>query len=102
LKVLKGKLYHDFMRFFTAFLLFIFLGSCNRLPETPVKERSGEAGMTEIQYKKELEEIRKSLKGDVKIKLKKDGKGSYTWEISGKDAQEILKANEILKKKLTD
>jgi hypothetical protein len=90
------------MRFFTAFLVFLFLCSCSRPPETPVKQRAGGAELTEDQYKKELEEIRKNLKGDVKIKLKKDGKGSYTWEISGKDAQEILKANEILKKKLSD
>jgi predicted secreted protein len=49
-----------------------------------------------------MDEIKKSLKGEVKIKLKKEGKGGYSWEIRGKDAQEILKANEILRKKLSD
>ena len=38
----------------------------------------------------------------VKIKLKKDAKGSYSWEIQGKDPQEVLKVNETLKKKLGD
>lgn len=49
-----------------------------------------------------MEEIRKSLRGDLKIKLKRDGKGAYMWEITGKDTQEVLKANEILRKKLGD
>jgi hypothetical protein len=53
------------------------------------------------QYRKELDEIRKNIRGDVKIKLKRDGKGDfYTWEVSGKDANEVLRANEILSKKL--
>jgi hypothetical protein len=34
--------------------------------------------------------------------FKKDAKGSYSWEITGKDAQEVLKANETLRKKLSD
>ena len=53
-------------------------------------------------YQKELDEIKKSLKGDVKIKLKKESKGGYSWEVTGKDAQEILKANDALRKKLSD
>jgi len=47
-----------------------------------------------------MDELRKAIKSDVKIKLKKDGKGAYSWEIQGKDPQEVLKANETLKKKL--
>ena len=58
-----------------------------------------EADVAETQYKKELEEIKKTIKGDTKIKLRKDAKG-YSWEISGKDPQEILKANETLARKL--
>jgi hypothetical protein len=48
-----------------------------------------------------MDEIRKSIKGEVHIKLKKDGKNeSYSWEISGMVANEILKANDLLAKKL--
>ena len=55
----------------------------------------------EDQYKKELEEIRKTLKGDIRVKLKKDGKGDfYSWEIDGKDVAEVLKANETLTRRL--
>ncbi len=53
-------------------------------------------------YQKEMDDLRKSIKSEVKIKLKKDGKGSYSWEIQGKDPQEVLRVNEQLHKKLGD
>ncbi len=37
---------------------------------------------------------------EVKIKLKRDGKDNYSWEISGSDVNQILKVNEKLRKKL--
>lgn len=37
---------------------------------------------------------------EVKIKLKKDEKENYSWELSGSDVDQILKVNEKLKKKL--
>ncbi len=89
------------MRFITILIIAFCLLSCTRAQDIPVKQKSAEGEVTvEAQHKKEMEEIRKSLKGDVKIKLKKDGKGLYTWEISGKDAQEVLKANDTLRKRL--
>ncbi|OPY01058.1 MAG: hypothetical protein A4E61_01774 [Syntrophorhabdus sp. PtaB.Bin184] len=54
----------------------------------------------DARYGKELEEIRKSLRGDIRIKLRKDGKGSYSWEITGKDAQEIIKADAVLTRRI--
>lgn len=76
--------------------------SCSRTTDIPPKKTQEEAGQTDAQHKKELEEIKKNLKGDIKIKLKKDSKGGYSWEITGKDAGEVLKANDILRKKLSD
>jgi len=90
------------MKFFTIVLIFLTCFSCGKATEIPVKQKTSENESVETQYKKELDEIKKSLKGDVKIKLKKDGKGGYSWEIQGKDAQEVLKTNEILKKKLSE
>ena len=78
------------------------LFSCNPRTEIPEKPQGAEASGIEAQYQKEMDEIKKSLKGDVKIKLKKDGKGDYSWEITGKDAQEVLKTNDTLRKKLSD
>jgi len=90
------------MRFFTIFLIAIILISCSKEMSLPSQQRASEGQGMEAQYQKELDEIKKSLKGDVKIKLKKDGKGGYSWEITGKDAQEVLKTNEALRKKLSD
>jgi len=90
------------MKFFTIFLIIFLLFSCGKGTQTPNKQKTAEGEAIETQYKQEMDELKKSLKGEVKIKLKKDGKGGYSWEITGKDAQEVLKANEILRKKLND
>lgn len=90
------------MRFFAIIVvLFLLLGSCSASTEvTPGKK--AEDSQKDAAYQKEMDELRKAIKSDVKIKLKKDGKGAYSWEIQGKDPQEVLKANETLKKKLGD
>jgi outer membrane biogenesis lipoprotein LolB len=89
------------MRFFAILLVcLLLLGACARQPDqAPAK--AAQESQKEEGYRKELDEIRKNIKGDIRIKLKRDGKGdSYSWEISGKDAAEVLKANDILAKKL--
>jgi len=79
-------------------LVAVFLG-CTKPPEAVPAKPVVQDAQKEDQYKKELEEIRKTLKGDIRIKLKKDGKGDfYSWEIDGKDVAEVLKANETLTK----
>jgi hypothetical protein len=91
------------MRIFAILFVCLLLMGCARTQEPPVnKKPAAEGEVSEAQYRKEMEEIRKSLKGDIKVKLKRDGKGAYTWEITGKDTQEILKANEALRKRLSD
>jgi len=90
------------MRFFTIFLILLAFISCGKGVDVSSQQKPSEAQAADGQYQKELDEIKKSLKGDVKIKLKKESKGGYSWEIAGKDAQEILKANEALRKKLND
>ncbi len=37
---------------------------------------------------------------EVKVKLRRDGKENYSWELSGSDVDQILKADEKLKKRL--
>lgn len=90
------------MRFFTIILVIFIFISCNKGTDVPSQRKASEEQGMEAQYQKELDEIKKSLKGDVKIKLKKEGKGGYSWEITGKDAQEVLKTNDALRKKLSD
>jgi len=38
---------------------------------------------------------------EVKIKLRRDGKDSYSWELSGSDVDQILKVDEKLRRQLT-
>jgi predicted secreted protein len=90
------------MRFIAILLAAFLLFSCDKGVELTQKLKKAEEQNSEEQYKKELDEIKRNLKGDVKIKLKKEAKGGYSWEITGKDAQEIIKANDILVKKLSN
>ncbi len=88
------------MRLFAILLVCLLFCACTRPSESP-PVKTGQEARGDEQYKKELDEIRKDIKGDLRIKLKRDGKSdSYTWEISGKDAADVLKANDVLVKKL--
>ncbi len=69
--------------------------------------RPGDIGQTgkakaqpDVPYGKELEEIRKSLRGDIRIRLRRDGKGACSWEITGKDPQEIIRADAALGRRI--
>jgi predicted secreted protein len=84
------------------FLFIFLLLSCNKGTDVTIKKGVTDNKNNETQYMKEMDELRKTLKSEVKIKLKKDGKGGYSWEIAGKDAQEILKVNDMLRKKLNE
>jgi len=87
-----------FLAIIAACLLFL---SCNRPTELPRSaQQPPETAAKDDQYRKELDDIKKTMRSEVKIKLKKDGKGAYSWEIQGKDAAEVLKTNDTLKKKL--
>jgi Sec-independent protein translocase protein TatA len=87
------------MRLFAIIVVFSLLFGCSRFPESTPGKNAREA-REEEQYKKELDEVRKAIRGEVKIKLRRDAKGDYNWEITGKDANEVLKANDALAKKL--
>jgi hypothetical protein len=49
---------------------------------------------------KEKVEREEPLPLEVKIKLRRDGKDNYSWEISGSDVNQVLKVNEKLRKQL--
>ena len=89
------------MRVFATIAAAVFLAACTGRGEVTPANKVAEP-QKDVAYQKEMEELRKSIKSEVKIKLKKDGKGAYSWEIQGKDPQEVLKVNETLQKKLGD
>ncbi|MBS3906417.1 MAG: hypothetical protein KGZ49_05180 [Syntrophaceae bacterium] len=53
-----------------------------------------------VTVEKERVEKTEPLPPEVKIKLRRDGKDNYSWELSGSDADQILKVNEKLRKGL--
>jgi hypothetical protein len=88
------------MKGFMAFLLlFSLLPACEREKPLDIHQKAPQAEDT---YRKELETVREELKRDVKIKLRRDGKGNYSWEIQGKDVNEVLRINETLARKLSE
>ncbi len=53
-----------------------------------------------FQFKKQPELQRVKPKKPVKIKLRRTAKDEYTWELSGDDADEIIKTDKRLRKML--
>ncbi len=84
-------------------VVLIVLVSClvaceKRSPPSEVKSET--ASGPKVILEKEKVEREKPLPPEVKIKLKKDGKDSYSWELAGSDVDQILKVNEKLRKQL--
>lgn len=80
-------------------ILVVFLACCERKP--PSSEVKSEPLPTpKITIEREKVEREEALPPEVKIKLKRDGKDNYSWEVSGSDVDQVLKINEKLKKKL--
>jgi hypothetical protein len=80
-------------------LLALIIVTCERKPlstqgesETPLAPK--------VNMEKEKVEKVQPPPPEVKIKLKKDGKETYSWELNGSDVDQILKVNERLKKQL--
>ncbi len=73
--------------------------ACERKsPSSEIKSET--AAIPKVILEKEKVEKEKPLPPEVKIKLKKDGKDSYSWELAGSDVDQILKVNEKLRKQL--
>jgi len=53
-----------------------------------------------LQFKKQPELQQIKPKKPVKIKLKRSGDGKYTWDLTGDDVDEIVRADRRLKKQL--
>lgn len=80
--------------------LLAFMVACESKPSSPRKEAL-ETPVPKVIVEKEKSEKVEPLPPEVKIKLKRDGKDNYSWELSGSDVNEILKTNEKLRKNLS-
>jgi hypothetical protein len=79
-------------------LFFIFTVILVSLHLTLVPVFSADNKPLQIKKQPEIQQIRP--KKPVKIKLKRTGEGKYTWDLTGDDLDEIVKADKKLKKLL--
>lgn len=87
------------MKWMVACLILFFLSACegkSNLNDNKIEKQSIPKAVVE----RERLEKEENITPEVKIKLKRDGKDNYSWEISGSDADQILKVNEKFRKKL--
>ncbi len=56
--------------------------------------------VAKVTVEKERVEREPALPREVKIKLKRDGKDNYSWELSSSDVDQLLKVNDRLRKHL--
>jgi hypothetical protein len=79
-------------------LLAFVIIACEEKPLTKEGKSEVPSALKVVVEKEKME--RTQPPPEVKIKLKKDGKDSYSWELSGSDVDQILKVNEKLRKQL--
>ena len=79
-------------------LFFIFTVILVSLHLTLVPVFSADNKPLQIKKQPEIQQIRP--KKPVKIKLKRTGEGKYTWDLTGDDLDEIVKADKKLRKLL--
>ncbi|MBM4306255.1 MAG: hypothetical protein FJ115_16520 [Deltaproteobacteria bacterium] len=91
---------HSIMKLFIiTYALMICLVACDSKPSSS-QGKSEVLPVPKVTIEKERIQKEESLPPEVKIRLKRDGKDNYSWELSGSDVNEILKINEKLKKQL--
>ncbi len=73
--------------------------ACDGKP-SPSEMKSEVLPTPKVTVEREKVEKEEPLPPEVKIKLKRDGKDNYSWELSGSDVDQVLKVNEKLRKKL--
>jgi predicted small lipoprotein YifL len=87
-------------RIFIVMMALIFaLIACGK-DSLPPQDKSQNPPFPKVIVEKEKVRKEQPLPPEVKIKLKKDGKDSYSWELTGSDVDQVLKVNEKLRKQL--
>ena len=80
-------------------LFFIFTVILVSLHLTLIPVFSADNKPLQIRKQPEIQQIKP--KKPVKIKLKRTGEGKYTWDLTGDDLEEIVKADKKLRKLLS-
>ncbi len=88
------------MRKIILFIIILFVISCEK-NSPPSVEKKEAPSIPKVVVEKEKTPTNEPLPPEVKIKLRRDGKDNYSWELSGSDVDQILKVNEKLRRSLT-
>jgi hypothetical protein len=81
-----------------ALILFTFT-ACENRPSS-LREKTESPPVPKIVVEREKTDQESPFPPEVKIRLRRDGKDNYSWELSGSDVDQILKVNEKLRKKV--
>jgi hypothetical protein len=84
--------------FFFAVCLWVLTGCQEKSVSAPGKTEP--APVAKVTVEKERLEREPAPPREVKIKLKRDGKDNYSWELSSSDVDQLLKVNDRLRKHL--
>jgi hypothetical protein len=87
-------------RIFVIWTAWIFVLTACGQESLPPQGKSENVPVSKVTVEKEKAGKEQPLPPEVKIKLKRDGKNGYSWELSGSDVDQVLKVNEKLKKQL--
>ena len=85
--------------FLLSLLISLFVAGCESKPLSP-QGKPEPPSVSKVILEKERMEREEFAPPEVKIKLRRDGKDNYSWEINGSDVNQILKVNEKLRKQL--
>ena len=77
----------------------VFLVSCEKTPFSQ-QGKTEPSPLSKVILEKEKREKEPPPPPEVKVRLKRDGKEHYSWELSGSDVDQILKVNEKLRKQV--
>jgi hypothetical protein len=86
-------------RIIAVCILMTLMASCQGKPSSS-QGKPEVLPVPKVTVEKEKMEKEEPLPPEVKIKLKRDGKDNYSWELSGSEVDQILKVNETLRKNL--
>jgi hypothetical protein len=80
------------------FATLILIGCEKKTLSSPEKPEG--SPIPKVVVEKDRGEKTRPLPPEVKIRLKRDGKEQYSWELSSSDVEQLLKVNEELRKGL--